>query len=185
MTERPIALPPVSLRDAPCSNHKFPTHQTRQLPGDRAQCAGCQCFCRASSHPMTSMTSEFSSAPNAPIPKSRDVCFMSALPRIATAKADSRKRSCLLYPRKRTCAVQRGMSALGQKRAHAVQQNDTRWCLLDHLVRGAVGSSSAARCTIPRSFGSAKGAPHCQFRHSIFGSKNHQNRLETASEMDN
>src|SRR5262249_53280892 len=30
---------------------------------------------------------------------------MSALPPIATAKADSRKRSCLLYPRKRTCAV--------------------------------------------------------------------------------
>jgi hypothetical protein len=29
---------------------------------------------------MTSMTSEYSSAPNAPIPKSRDVCFMSALP---------------------------------------------------------------------------------------------------------
>src|SRR5215470_18969806 len=82
---------------------------------------------------------------------------MSALPPIATAKADSRKRSCLLYPRKRTCAVQRGMSALGQKRTHAVQQNDTHWCLLDHLVRGAVGSSSAARCTIPRSFGSAKG----------------------------
>ena len=30
---------------------------------------------------------------------------MSALPLIATAKADSRKRSCLLYPRKRTCAA--------------------------------------------------------------------------------
>ena len=41
---------------------------------------------------------------------------MSALPPIATAKADSRKRSCPLYPRKRTCAVQRRMSALGQKR---------------------------------------------------------------------
>ena len=41
---------------------------------------------------------------------------MSALPLIATAKADIRKRSCLLYPRKRTCAVQLGMSALGQKR---------------------------------------------------------------------
>src|SRR5262249_24728333 len=64
---------------------------------------------------------------------------------------------CPLYPRKQTCAVQLGMSALGQKRTHAVQQNDTHWCLLDHLVRGAVGSSSAARCTIPRSFGSAKG----------------------------
>ena len=31
---------------------------------------------------------------------------MSALPRIATAKADFRKRACPLYPRKRTCAVQ-------------------------------------------------------------------------------
>src|SRR5215475_10453628 len=41
---------------------------------------------------------------------------MSALPRIATAKADIRKRSCLLYTRKRTCAVQTSMSALGQKR---------------------------------------------------------------------
>jgi len=39
---------------------------------------------------------------------------MSALPPIATAKADIRKWSCLLYPRKQTCAVQRLMSALGQ-----------------------------------------------------------------------
>jgi hypothetical protein len=30
---------------------------------------------------------------------------MSALPPIATAKADSRKRSCPLYPQRRTCAV--------------------------------------------------------------------------------
>jgi hypothetical protein len=41
---------------------------------------------------------------------------MSALPPIATAKADFRKRSCPLYPRKRTCAAQTVMSALGQKR---------------------------------------------------------------------
>jgi hypothetical protein len=41
---------------------------------------------------------------------------MSALLPIATAKADSRKRSCPLHPRKRTCAVQLGMSAMGQKR---------------------------------------------------------------------
>jgi hypothetical protein len=40
----------------------------------------------------------------------------SALPPIATAKADSRKRSCPFYPRKRTCAVQLQMSAMGQKR---------------------------------------------------------------------
>src|SRR5512132_3138780 len=41
---------------------------------------------------------------------------MSALPPIATAKADSRKRSCLLYPRKRTLNASLLMSALGQKR---------------------------------------------------------------------
>jgi len=33
---------------------------------------------------------------------------------IATAKADIRKRSCLLYSRKQTCAVQNRMSAKGQ-----------------------------------------------------------------------
>src|SRR5262245_8306960 len=41
---------------------------------------------------------------------------MSASPPIATMKADIRKRPCLLYPRKRTCAVQAQMSAKGQKR---------------------------------------------------------------------
>src|SRR5262245_7362167 len=51
--------------------------------------------------------------------------LMSALPPIATAKADIRKQSCLLYTRKRTCAVQLGMSALGQKRTST---------LFDHLV---------------------------------------------------
>ena len=49
---------------------------------------------------------------------------MSALPPIATAKADSRNRSCLLYPRKRTCAVQTCMPALGQKRTHAAQRKN-------------------------------------------------------------
>src|SRR5262245_53749399 len=44
---------------------------------------------------------------------------MSALSPIATAKADIRKRSCLLYPRKRTCATQQPMSAKGQKRTSA------------------------------------------------------------------
>jgi hypothetical protein len=39
---------------------------------------------------------------------------MSAITPIATAKADIRNRSCLLYPRKRTCAAQTVMSALGQ-----------------------------------------------------------------------
>src|SRR5262249_24129838 len=41
---------------------------------------------------------------------------MSALPPIATVNAYSRKGSCPLYPRKRTCAVQLVISALGQKR---------------------------------------------------------------------
>jgi hypothetical protein len=50
---------------------------------------------------------------------------MSALPPIATAKAKFRKASCLLYPRKQTCAVQEAMSALGQKRTSH---------LFDHLV---------------------------------------------------
>jgi hypothetical protein len=40
---------------------------------------------------------------------------MSALPPIATAKADIRKRSCPLHPQKRTCAPQKAMSAKGQK----------------------------------------------------------------------
>src|SRR5262245_21946415 len=54
---------------------------------------------------------------------------MSALLPIATAKADIGKPSCLLYPRKQICAVQLGMSALGQKR--------TSCHSFDHLI-GAV-----------------------------------------------
>src|SRR5262249_11263732 len=38
----------------------------------------------------------------------------SALPPIATAKADIGKPSCPLYPQKRTCAVHMPMSAMGQ-----------------------------------------------------------------------
>ena len=49
-----------------------------------------------------------------------DICsakgHVRTLPPIATAKADSRKRSYPLYLRKQTCAVQLEMSALGQKR---------------------------------------------------------------------
>jgi hypothetical protein len=56
---------------------------------------------------------------------------MSALPPIATAKANFRTRSCLLYPRKRTCAVHSLMSALGHKRTHAAQQ---KGLLFDHFV---------------------------------------------------
>jgi hypothetical protein len=40
--------------------------------------------------------------------------LMSALLLIAAAKADFRTRSCLLYPQKRTFAVHKLMSALGQ-----------------------------------------------------------------------
>src|SRR5262245_12873135 len=57
---------------------------------------------------------------------------MSALPPIATAKADIRKRSCLLYSRKRTCTVQEAMSASGQKRTFAECRNGkttSRWSL--------------------------------------------------------
>src|SRR5262249_39889074 len=56
---------------------------------------------------------------------------MSALPPIATAKADFPQKSCPLYPRKRTFAVHKRMSALGQKRTHAPQQTAS---LFDHLV---------------------------------------------------
>src|SRR5262249_9715678 len=41
------------------------------------------------------------------------------------------KRPCPLCPRKRTCAVHWPMSALGQKRTHAPQQNTS---LFNHLV---------------------------------------------------
>jgi len=39
---------------------------------------------------------------------------MSALLPIATAKADLRKKACLLYPQKRTCALHWPMSGKGQ-----------------------------------------------------------------------
>ena len=42
--------------------------------------------------------------------------LMSALPRIATVKADLRKKSCPLCSRKRTCAAHQPISASGQKR---------------------------------------------------------------------
>jgi hypothetical protein len=44
---------------------------------------------------------------------------MSALPPIATVKADISKPSCLLYPQERTCAAQTPMSAIGHKRTFA------------------------------------------------------------------
>jgi len=54
---------------------------------------------------------------------------MSALPPIATAKADFRKRSCPLYPRKRTCAVIT-QCLLWAKSGHSLPpfvQNDSRY----------------------------------------------------------
>src|SRR5262249_18007445 len=65
------------------------------------------------------------SFPNVRFGSYADTCSalaLCALPPIATAKADSRKRSCLLHPRKQTCAVQEGMFALGQKRISLWQQ---------------------------------------------------------------
>src|SRR5262245_58845594 len=41
--------------------------------------------------------------------------------------------ACLLYPQKRTCAVQAVMSALGHKRTHAAQQKGS---LFDDLIGG-------------------------------------------------
>src|SRR5262249_45380816 len=57
---------------------------------------------------------------------------MSALPPIATAKADIRNRSCPLCPQKRTCAVQLRMSALGQKRTFLTCA-DERFLLKDRI----------------------------------------------------
>jgi hypothetical protein len=57
---------------------------------------------------------------------------MSAFPPIATAKADSRKQSCPLYPQEQTCAVQLGMSALG------------------HVWTAPVWQELSARCSIGR-----------------------------------
>jgi hypothetical protein len=50
---------------------------------------------------------------------------MSALPPIATAKAYSRNRPCPRNPQKRTCAVQLGMSAMGQKRTSGDAELET------------------------------------------------------------
>jgi hypothetical protein len=55
---------------------------------------------------------------------------------IATAKADFRTRSCLLYPRKRTCAVQRPMSALGHKRTSNKRRPFMNYCFLNGLCSG-------------------------------------------------
>jgi hypothetical protein len=48
---------------------------------------------------------------------------------------------CPLYPRKRTCALQRGMSALCQKRTHAAHQTATSFDNLVGAGRGIVKRS--------------------------------------------
>src|SRR5262245_26351098 len=67
---------------------------------------------------------------------------MSALPPIATAKANFRKGPCPLYPQKRTCAVQLRMSAMGQKRTCAP-------CIRSPIRGGALRlpGRSDLRCT--------------------------------------
>src|SRR5262245_1125499 len=60
--------------------------------------------------------------------------LVSALPPIATAKADSYKRSCPLCPRKRTCAVQEAKSAKGHKRTLSDLVND----LVRHKLIGQI-----------------------------------------------
>src|SRR4029453_5463859 len=70
---------------------------------------------------------------------------MSALHPIATTKADTCQWPCLLYPRKRTVAVQLAMSALAQKGAHALHR---RTSLFDHLIgsrKQFVGDGEAER----------------------------------------
>src|SRR5262245_35246899 len=71
---------------------------------------------------------------------------MSALPPIATAKADSRNPSCLLYPQKRTCAVHLLRSASGQKRTLTVITS------LDHLVGLEKDRSGNFNAKCPRHF---------------------------------
>src|SRR5262245_20182607 len=53
------------------------------------------------------------------------------------------KTACPLYPRKRTCAVQLGMSALGQKRTHAAQQKDR------YSISSSARASSSRGTVIP------------------------------------
>src|SRR5262249_27109532 len=66
---------------------------------------------------------------------------MSALPPIATAKADILNRSCPLCPHKRTCAVQLRMSALGQKRTLRALAMDTDCC--DNLDSDAMRTTKS------------------------------------------
>src|SRR5262249_4987089 len=51
---------------------------------------------------------------------------------------------CPLYTRKRTCALQLGMSAMGQKRTHALHQWSINWSARSSTVGGIVRPSSLA-----------------------------------------
>jgi|SRR5262245_40416278 len=75
---------------------------------------------------------------------------MSALPPIATEKADFRKRSCLLYPRKQTCAAHPLMSALGQKRTSAPQQRERYSITSSAAVSRVVGTVSPSAFAVLR-----------------------------------
>src|SRR5262245_37130261 len=58
---------------------------------------------------------------------------MSALPPIANAKADIRKRPCPLYHQKRTCAAHTLLSALSQKRTlRDLSGMSAKWCITPH-----------------------------------------------------
>ena len=83
---------------------------------------------------------------------------MSALLSIATAKANSRKGACPLYPRKRTCAVRLGMSALCQKRT---------------LICG-LGTSAKCRLTQKRDHGGGGFLGFCHEHEVACARKRHQ-----------
>src|SRR6185437_7238432 len=61
---------------------------------------------------------------------------MSAIPPIATAKANFRTTPCPLYPRKRTCAAHKLMSALGQKQTCS-DLSDVGGCRRGQVARQA------------------------------------------------
>src|SRR6476646_9613919 len=71
---------------------------------------------------------------------------LSALPPIATVKADICPGACLLYPRKRTCAPQQPMSALGQKRTSLIYSITSS--AVNKSFDGTVKPSALAACKL-------------------------------------
>jgi hypothetical protein len=104
--------------------HRHPAQRTSSLTNwgrTRTYLRGCGIALSLSNHPPVTNAAQFasinaSSRSHTSLSKFALQKVMSALQPIATAKADLRKTPCLLYPRKRTCAVQLAMSAKGQKR---------------------------------------------------------------------